>query len=317
MAELRTQELDCGHGNARVVAVVVTYHANEQALANLWSRLYPQVSHVVQVDNTDNPSLGKPTTRANGAHITLQLGVNTGIGHAQNLGIARARELGATHVLLLDQDSLPPPELVPQLLQTLTGAETDRVAAVGPVCRDVKTGRIIPLIQRKGWRIRRTVPTGPTPALPVAYMPASGTLIPMAILDQIGGMRAEYFIDRVDVEWCLRAGQLGFVLWVDPSVEMLHDQGTESVELPGRTMYVGHEFRRYFHVRNSLAMALRAPIPLFWRLDQLIKTPLYVLFYSAIAHTGRLRTARLLLRGVADAMAGRMDKGFFENRPLR
>lgn len=309
------QELQAEH--ARVVAVIVTYYPNGRALEKLLARLQPQVAHTVQVDNTDEPLPGPSALGASVTNTTLRLGTNTGIGHAQNVGIDQARQLGATHVLLLDQDSLPPLGLVAQLLNTLSTDGADQVAAIGPLCRDVKTGRIIPLIQRAGWRIRRTVPSNSTTVFPVAYMPASGSLIPMRVLDQIGGMRADYFIDRVDVEWCLRASRMGFSVWVDSSVEMSHDQGTESIELPSRTMYVGHEFRHYFHVRNSLAMALRAPIPLFWRIDQWMKTPLYVLFYSAVARTGRLRMARLLLRGVADALAGRMGKGFFEGRPFR
>ena len=338
--------------DVRVVAVVVTYHPREEALSNLLARLRPQVAHTVQVDNTDRPGAGSsaggsemlpfngseqetgrvppplPSPRGGGSEgpsspagphalTVLRLGVNTGIGHAQNLGIEQARQLGATHVLLLDQDSLPPPHLVQQLLATLQTAGGSQVAAIGPLCRDVKTGHLIPLIQRRGWRIRRVVPGPSDGALPVAYMPASGSLIPMAMLDRVGLMRAEYFIDRVDVEWCLRASQMGWSVWVNPRVEMLHDQGAESIKLPGRTMYVGHGFRHYFHVRNSLAMAMRAPIPLFWRIDQWIKTPLYVLFYSAVARTGRLKMARLLFRGVADAVAGRMGKGIFEGRSLR
>jgi rhamnosyltransferase len=299
---------------ARVVAVVVTYHPDEEVLSRLLARLRPQAAHIVQVDNTDGLS---PVTQALGPDTTLlRLGANAGIGQAQNLGIEKARRLGATHVLLLDQDSLPTANFVARQLHTLATEETGQVAAIGPICRDVKTSRIIPLIQRRGWRIRRVVPTDSRRPLSVAYMPASGSLIPMAMLDRVGAMRSDYFIDRVDVEWCLRAGRMGLQVWVDPGLEMAHDQGIQPIEVLGRTVYVGHEFRRYFHVRNSLAMALRAPIPLFWRIDKLIKTPGYVLFYSATARGSRLRMARLLLTAVADGLRGRMGKGYYEQRPF-
>ena len=150
---------------ACVVAVVVAYHPNPSQLAQLLAALAPQVAHTVCVDNTNGLP---PATRQPDAHTThLQLGCNTGIAHAQNLGLAQARQLGATHVLLMDQDSQPPPDLVAQLLAGWRyvehrQADTDhagapspagtqpRLAAIGPLCRDEKTGRLMPLIQRQG-----------------------------------------------------------------------------------------------------------------------------------------------------------------------
>lgn len=309
---------------ACVVAVVVTYHPDRQLLMQLFAQLRPQVAHIVQVDNTDGPAapgIDTPTQPAPCPHTTvLSLGTNVGIGQAQNLGIEQAQQLGATHVLLLDQDSLPPAGLVAQQLEVLAAQGADKVAAIGPLCRDVKTNQIMPLIQRQGLRIRRFVPQQgeaavPAP-VPVAYIPASGTLIPMQVLAHVGPMRADYFIDRVDVEWCLRANRLGLAVWVDPRVEMAHNQGLHAARILTRTIYVGHDFRRYFHVRNSLAMALRAPIPLFWRIDQLLKIPGYVLLYSSMAHKRRLSTFRLLMTAVVDGLRGRMGKGHYEQRPF-
>lgn len=297
-----------------VVAVVVTHHPDDAALARLLARLRPQVAHIVQIDNTD----GVPaTTLAPGAQLTvMRLGTNAGLGQAQNVGIEQARRLGATHVLLMDQDSLPPPGLIALQLRALAGPDASRVAAIGPLCRDIKTGQVMPLIQRRGWRIRRPVPARDAPPVPVAYMPASGSLIPMAMLDRVGTMRADYFIDRIDVEWCLRAGRMGLAVWVNPQAEMQHDQALRPVRLFGRTLYIGHPFRCYFHVRNSLAMALRGRIALSWRIDQVIKTPAQILLYCATAPTGRLRLARLLLTAVADGLRGRMGRGHYENRPF-
>ena len=390
---------------AKIVAVVVAYHPKADRLAQLLARLAHQVAHTVCVDNSDAPSLpdsGTPHAEADSSitpdwpdseQLTvLRLGHNAGIAHAQNLGIAQARQLGASHVLLMDQDSLPPPELAPRLLAALQGApQAQPVAAIGPLCRDVKTGRIVPLIQRTGWRIQRLVPesvagadasaasapdaarasapdagagtgTGadagrdavararsesakpkagerietsasdefsePTikPVLSAAasfhlhlveYIPASGSLIDLALLDRVGPMQDDYFIDRVDVQWCLRARHLGLAIAVHPGVEMAHDQATRTVQLGRRTLFVGHDFRAYFHVRNSLAMALRAPIDPFWRADQLLKLPGYMGFHIAVAERGKWRMAGLMGCALLDALRGRMGLGYFTQRPFR
>ena len=320
---------------ACVVAVVVAYHPNPSQLAQLLAALAPQVAHTVCVDNTNGLP---PATRQPDAHTThLQLGCNTGIAHAQNLGLAQARQLGATHVLLMDQDSQPPPDLVAQLLAGWRyvehrQADTDhagapspagtqpRLAAIGPLCRDEKTGRLMPLIQRQGWRIRRSVPDAPQASLAsiqVEYIPASGTLLSLAALDRVGPLQADYFIDRVDVQWCLRARQLGLAVCVNPAVEMAHNQATRSVRLLGRTLYVGHDFRAYFHVRNSLAMALDARVPAFWRVDQLLKLPAYLALHIAVAQHGRWRMTGLMAAALRDALRGRMGLGHFSDRPLR
>ena len=295
---------------ARVVAVVVTYFPALAALAQAVESLRAQVDGVVIVDNTDAPELAIDTSVFGPGVTVLRQDHNHGIGQAQNRGIAHARQLGATHVLLLDQDSLPPAQLVASLLRTLHGAGPD-VAAVGPVCRDVKTGQPLALIQRRGWRIRRIAPEGLTQPVSVDYIPASGTLIALAALARIGALREDYFIDRIDVEWCLRARRLGWRILVAPGAELAHDMGQRAVRLLGRTLYIGHDFRAYYHLRNSVAMALRAPIPWAWRIDQLLKTPLYLLLYTACAQGGKARMAAQLLRAVRDGVLGRMGP----NRP--
>ena len=311
---------------ASIVAVVVAYHPNAEQLAQLLARLAPQVAHTVCVDNSDalsQPDSGTP--HEVGEHLSvLRLGHNAGIAHAQNLGIARARQLGASHVLLMDQDSLPPPELAPRLLAALqAAAQVQPVAAIGPLCRDVKTSRIVPLIQRRGWRIQRNAPEPVSDASArfdshlVEYIPASGSLIDLALLDRVGPMQDDYFIDRVDVQWCLRARHLGLAIAVHPGVEMAHDQATRTVQLGRRTLFVGHDFRAYFHVRNSLAMALRAPIAPFWRVDQLLKLPAYMGFHIAVAERGQWRMAALMATALWDALRGRMGLGHFSGRPLR
>ena len=335
---------------ACVVAVVVAYHPEQNRLTQLLARLAPQVAHTVVVDNTD--CLPPATLQPNAQLTQLQLGHNTGIAHAQNLGIAGAKQLGATHVLLMDQDSLPPPDLVAQLLAAWARDDAAQIAAMGPLCRDEKSGSLMPLIQRQGWRIHRSVPITATahvadadvnvdvaeasaperpggasqaaspqacsPApIAVEYIPASGTLLSLAALEHVGPMQADYFIDRVDAQWCLRARQLGLAICVNPAVEMAHNQATRNVRLLGRTLYVGHDFRAYFHVRNSLAMALRARIPAFWRMDQLLKLPAYMLLHIAVAQHGRWRMAGLMAAAVWDGLHGHMGLGRFRGRPLR
>ena len=116
-----------------IVAVVVTYLPSVDALGCLLDALLPQVDRVVVVDNGSGPGLATWMDGVRPNVEFLPLGRNTGIAAAQNLGIRRARALNADFVLLSDQDSLPAPDMVSQLVavaneKVRSGAQ---VAAIG------------------------------------------------------------------------------------------------------------------------------------------------------------------------------------------
>ncbi|MFT3944835.1 MAG: glycosyltransferase family 2 protein [Ancrocorticia sp.] len=133
----------CGSGGAaggdsttaaRVVAVVVTYRPEDDC-RELLDALGAQCAAVVVIDNGSGAQFVAGLAgacAASGAEF-VGLSQNVGIAAAQNCGIERARELGATHVLLSDDDSLPPENMVARLLEgfTVGGAVTGIDAVVG------------------------------------------------------------------------------------------------------------------------------------------------------------------------------------------
>ena len=100
-----------------VVAVVVTFQPELAALLLQIKALRPQVARLVVVDNASTADLAA-WCRAAAPQVdaVLRMEHNLGIGGAQNHGIAWARTQGASHVLLMDQDSVPEPGMVGQLL---------------------------------------------------------------------------------------------------------------------------------------------------------------------------------------------------------
>jgi len=124
----------------RIGAVVVAFRSDPAALAELLGLLAPQVRPLVVVDNSDDPdSRARVAAAVRAAGATLvPMDRNAGVAAAQNAGIATAREAGCESVLLSDDDSLPPPDLVARLHEAMDRALASgrRVAAVGPVARD-------------------------------------------------------------------------------------------------------------------------------------------------------------------------------------
>src|SRR5712671_6312085 len=98
-------------------AIVVTYRPDAAALEGLRA-LSGQVEHIVVADNGSGKESAAFFEGLVGlGAVVLRLGRNLGVGAAHNAGIERARTFGASHVLLLDQDSVPAPDMVGALLE--------------------------------------------------------------------------------------------------------------------------------------------------------------------------------------------------------
>ena len=313
--------------DVRVVAVVVTYQSDTAALDQLVARLLPQVAALVIVDNgsdaavvahleelvdrlTDEPA-GAASPGAHSPVVQLvALGRNTGIGEGQNRGIDRARELGATHVLLSDDDSLPAPDMVERLVTALTEADpADRVAAVGPVTVDPRTGSAPLVFTDQGLAPRRIphLPTTDGAQVDVAFLIASGCLIDVRALDEIGPMNAALFIDHVDLEWGVRARRAGWALRVVVGARLEHSLGDATRKVPGRAraVHLQSPVRNYYTVRNTVHLIRSRFFDRPWRRGYRRWITRYIVYYL-LAVPPRATRARLMARGLRDAWTGRL-----------
>jgi rhamnosyltransferase len=249
-------------GSARVCAVVVTYHPDPARLAEVLGHIEAQVDHTVVIDNTR---------------------FNRGLAAAQNDGIALARAGGATHVLLLDQDSVPQPGMTGRLLAALRRLQARgvRVACVGPRLR----------CYGSDCRARAECDV----------LISSGSLIPMAVLDEVGGMEEAFFIDQVDTEWCLRARALGYRVFGVREALLDHRPGESMswVWLGSWRRLIRHPpFRYYTIFRNTLVLCRRQyAIPRFVAFQLCWLAALFVAFGLLGRRNG---TLPMMLRGIAD-----------------
>ena len=140
--------------STQVHAIVVTFNPERDVLLRVFALLAPQVDKIWLVDNASAQSLtawvgGLPWA---GKLELVQMSTNLGLGAAQNAGIKPARAAGASHVLILDQDSEPMPDMVDRLLAASDRLQSAgvRVAAVAPVYVDKVTGTRSGFV-RLGW----------------------------------------------------------------------------------------------------------------------------------------------------------------------
>lgn len=297
-------------GDRRVACVVVTYNPDPARLRQLLDSVLPQVDDVQLIDNgSAGEALAWLNRLAEPRLRLVRLGSNKGIAAAMNVGIAGARAAGCSHVLLLDHDSVPSPSMVDDLLRALASVQSDGrgVAAVGPRYLDERQDNPPPFIRVRGLRVERCHCPSPDTIVEVDYLISSGSLIPAATLDAVGGMAEELFIDYVDIEWGLRARRLGFKSYGVCAAQMAHDLGDAPISFMGRRLPVHSPLRHYYHFRNAVWLYRSPDLPLHWKCADgwrlLLKYGFYTLFGKP-----RIEHFRMMSRGILDGLRGRMGR---------
>jgi rhamnosyltransferase len=296
---------------AIVWAVVVSFNPRQEKLQILLDLLSPQVMGIVVVDNgSSNKELdripSRPTIRP--LHL-IRFTENRGIAAAQNAGISYARRHGPEFVILFDHDSAPDADMVARLIHVAKEKTSSgvKLAAVGPRYLDERQDNPPPFIAIDGFRIRRMTCKEPDSVVEVSYLIASGCLIPMRALDIVGDMREALFIDYVDIEWGLRAREMGFRSFGVCAAKMSHDLGDEPIRFMGRSIPLHSPLRHYYHFRNAVWLYRQDWLSWQWKLADgwrlLVKYGFYTLFAPP-----RHKHLQMMTKGVWHGLTGRLGR---------
>lgn len=288
----------------KIIAIIVTYNPDLYSLNKLIKVLRPQVSDLLIIDNAST-----------NLHINLieekfhfiQLPLNAGLATGYNNGIQFAKFLGATHVILFDQDSLPNADMI----ETLVGAvgyayeNIARVAAVGPNYEDIKGSYRSPFVRLSGISLKRV--RCERECIEVDHLISSGCLIVLDAFNEIGGFTDRLFIDYVDTEWCWRARRKGYRLLGVCKAKMKHNLGEAYFDFLGKKVIVHSPFRLYYQMRNQWWFILQPWIGWQWRLMDIIRS--FKIFIAlGVFAPNRRKNIYFMCRGVLDALRGRMGK---------
>ena len=274
-----------------VAGVLVTFEPDLDRFTECVSRVMAQVDALVVVDN------GPTDVVLDGIEV-IRPGCNVGLAAAQNRGIAWAREHGHSHVLLLDQDSWPETGMVTALRAADPGG---RAAAVGPRHYDPRTNAHAPFI-RVRFPMSRKI-DAVTGTVRCDFLISSGSLIPLAVLDDVGEMDEGLFIDNVDLDWCFRAADRGYELYGVASALMEHPIGDRRSRV-GLAQVAQHPpVRLYFIMRNRIALYRRRHTPLTWIAQDIPRVVVKLLTFGVFIGPRRANVSHML-RGIHDGLRG-------------
>lgn len=297
-------------------AVIVLYFPSPILLRRLLNSLNGEVTKIFVVDNTPEIGLDWLSNHwfvSENLHISyLPLGENYGIAKAQNVGIEHAMQQGCTHVVLFDQDSAAPLGMINKLLlaEQFLLTKSLNVGSVGPLIWDEKTKECAKAIRFKGLRVEK-IEISPASTEPVSSSSiiASGSLIRVDVLNKVGLMREDLFIDWVDIEWCMRASKLGFTHYIIPNAIMKHSIGDEFVTVGKKNIVLHSDVRNYYIVRNACHLLLSAEIDKKWRFYIFSRIPFWMILYT-LTSKSKLKSFKILLRACFDGISGRLGKAF-------
>jgi rhamnosyltransferase len=248
----------------KVHAVVVCFHPQLERVRALGDALAAAGVAVVLVDNTEQGYLQGAGLPGNCALVAL--GANTGIAHAQNVGIAQARRDGAQVIIFFDQDSMPDGDFVSVLIAPLKPGVP---GVVGPRCHDEKSGLELPATRLNRMGLPRPVFTAAAAGpVPVDIIIASGSAATVETFDVAGTMDEAFFIDFVDTEWCLRCRSRNVPVTVVPGAVMAHTLGSRSVRVGPLTVLVHSPLRCYYQIRNCFLLFRRTHVPWLFALRE-------------------------------------------------
>ena len=282
-----------------VTSVVVCFNPDVKRVSDLCEALLAGGSNVVLVDNTEWSYLAGHVAKL-GCEL-IELGDNTGIAHAQNVGIASAVASGADTIAFFDQDSKITEDFLPALIAPLRKGEP---RVVSPVLLDDARGVELPATRLRRFGLPTDVYSMDRPERPaVDIVVASGSVATKEVFDLAGLMDEQLFIDHVDTEWCLRCRSKGIPIEVVPKAVMRHSIGSGAIELAAATVLLHEATRCYYQVRNTLLLFRMAHVPLLFALRETAAI-LWNRFFLLIHVEDRSSYLAALGAGVLDGVRG-------------
>lgn len=287
-----------------VSAIIVTYNPELSFFKNQIEAIAKQVDVVFIVDNASENKIELSLFSKTNAKVQyIQNEKNLGLAEAQNIAIKNAIDLDKTHVILFDQDSIIESDFVSKQLECERYLINNgcAVAAIGPSFYDNTSGYQYPATVYKGPFIKRVpIKTEPVKA---TFIIASGALIRTSVLKDIGYMSEGFFIDFIDIEWGLRASNLGYYSYINPNILMAHNIGDRRIKIFGRLISIHSNIRKYYILRNGWFLLRSDYVPLGYKVRLFFFNLIRIVLWLFVCDN-KFKMLPFIYKGVMDGVRG-------------
>ena len=285
----------------KIYSILVAYNPDLEELNQVVERLKKQTDIVIVCNNSDYD------VKFDDEQLKVfNFGENLGIAKAQSIGMKWAFENGADFILQMDQDSIPHDDLVEKLLECYKELTEKgyKVGLVGSQDYDKDTHHISkPKIDKGSFLEKENY-------IKINQVISSGSLIPKSTYNKVGGMEDGLFIDAVDFEYCWRIINAKLILVRNIEARIAHKLGNGTKRVFAFiNVIIPSPIRHYYQTRNLFLLIDRKYVPLYWKISNLIKLFLKLIF-SPFIFNERKKRLFFMFKGIKDGILrkkGRID----------
>ena len=230
--------------------IIVTYEPELNNLKRLTYCVQTAGFLPIIVDNSEKHPVEKVQMAASTQMIPMH--GNAGIAAAQNAGIRLAKKLGAKMIGFFDQDSHADEKLLEKLEKALQSLGE---CVVSPLALEKGSLNEYPVQTLGKFGYPKDVfVKGKKVPQKVDLVISSGMMSVPEVFEKVGGYDEDFFIDFVDVEWCLRCRKAKIPVYVIPDAVLMHKIGNDNVSVGEMNIVVHSAMRTYYKVRNAFLL---------------------------------------------------------------
>lgn len=299
---------------ARIGVVVLNWNGREHlgpCLDSLQLSDHPDFVVVVVDNGSQDGSVDYLHDR--GDVEVVALGENRRFSGGNNAGAERALELGADHLLILNNDTTVDPGALKAISRTIVdgghGLAAPRIVyADDPGRIWYGGGRFSPWTGYVGHRaIRRPIDAGADPAGETDWVTGCALAIRADLWQRLGGLDPGYYIYAEDVDLCLRARDLGETVGYCPEAVVHH---AVSASVGGGSS----PFKAYHRTRARRQLLRRHGKGPFWPAGLWLQDVSWALLRWARGNAGAARAVFDAMREPAGAEPGYRVEDQFPDR---
>jgi rhamnosyltransferase len=289
--------------------IFVLYEPTGEFVRNL-AKVRAACPNVVAVDNSPNADLHlHECLRQQGIEVIFNRN-NGGLAGAYNKGAEALLAQQCEVIFLLDQDSAIDENFFTKMMQGAAELGTDTFL-LGPKIYEIKLEKCMPVIE-PGKHLPKSVRIDDrtTGLFPTMCIISSGSAISAAAYRKLGAFREDYFIEYIDVEYCLRARKENVPVYMNAAVVLRQSNG--NIERRGKLFTTNHAaWRRYYIARNAVHCfrLYRAYSGLHWLSGLMV---IQQAFSVILFDSQKLKKITAIVCGYLDGLLGRL--GTFEHR---
>ncbi len=238
---------------------------------------------------------------------TIENETNLGYVKGANQGIKRALEQGASHILLINNDAIARPGMIRRLLDAMDGHP--QVGVVGPKIFYYGTdvmwfngGHFNHLLGLSTHPLMDRQDDGGDQDREVGFITGCAMLVRSQVFGDVGLFDEDFEIYTEDLDFCLRAKEGGYGVWLVPGAVAEHKVSI-STGVSGSNLMT--PYRSYFYARNMLMMVRKRKNGFRFLTCFMGQTFILIPYYFFLIGVQRTRGSfRQYLRGYAHAVIG-------------